>query len=734
MIRRSTRIHWAAVLAAGLALAEPNRVAVQAQVATALRLVDIGGPVEPGRTLDHGGGSFTIIGGGADIWDTSDQCHFAYEVRAGDFDVRVRVEHLEPVHRWSKAGLMVRESEISDSRMIFNRVTPEGPTRFPTDAPFGQNDTRFAYRSGFDDGAGSNGGQHEEGVGQSGYPSAWLRLRRSGDVIIGYTGIDGLNWTEQSRQDTARWAGGPLSSVLLVGLAVTSHENTTGNSARAEFRDLSPTPKLPLRIVQQPRDAVVQEGRMAMFRVVVSGYDPYTFQWFKDGLPLPGATSDTLQWFATAADDGARFSVLADNEVSRELSQAAGLKVPQDITPPRLLSASADETFTRVRLVFSEELDSVSAFNPASYQLDGGLFVLAVELLDDRFLNILQLTTTRMEPGATYHLTLSDLRDRAGNVVPAGNQTTFRAWTFAAWATGLSTGPPGDAGAVLTFLVTNDNNALFSAQPAIDGGGTLTFTPAPEANGSATVTVSLMDDGGTANGGTDTSAAQTSTITVAAVNDAPSFAKGADQVVNEDAGAQTAAGWATAISAGAANESGQALTFEVSNDNAGLFSAPPTVASNGTLTYTPAADANGSATVTVSLKDDGGTANGGLDTSAAQTFTIIVTAVNDEPRLAKGPDQTVNEDAGAQTMAGWATAISAGAANESDQVLIFQVSNDNTGLFSAQPVIAANGTLTHTPAANANGSATVTVSLKDDGGTANGGVDTSATQAFTITV
>ena len=67
--------------------------------------------------------------------------------------------------------------------------------------------------------------------------------------------------------------------------------------------------------------------------------------------------------------------------------------------------------------------------------------------------------------------------------------------------------------------------------------------------------------------------------------------------------------------------------------NNGLFSAQPAVSSTGTLTYTPAANANGSATVSVQIHDNGGTANGGVDTSAAQTFTITVNAVNDAPVL-----------------------------------------------------------------------------------------------------
>src|SRR5205085_1734059 len=71
------------------------------------------------------------------------------------------------------------------------------------------------------------------------------------------------------------------------------------------------------------------------------------------------------------------------------------------------------------------------------------------------------------------------------------------------------------------FNVSNNNNALFSGQPSISATGVLSFTPAPNANGTATVTVTLSDNGGTANGGVDTSAAVTFTITVNAVDDAP---------------------------------------------------------------------------------------------------------------------------------------------------------------------------------------------------------------------
>jgi hypothetical protein len=44
------------------------------------------------------------------------------------------------------------------------------------------------------------------------------------------------------------------------------------------------------------------------------------------------------------------------------------------------------------------------------------------------------------------------------------------------------------------------------------------------------------------------------------------------------------------------------------------------------LSFTTATNANGVAHTTVMLKDDGGTANGGQDTSLPQTFTITVAA------------------------------------------------------------------------------------------------------------
>jgi hypothetical protein len=204
--------------------------------------------------------------------------------------------------------------------------------------------------------------------------------------------------------------------------------------------------------------------------------------------------------------------------------------------------------------------------------------------------------------------------------------------------------------------------------------------------------------------------------------------------VLEDAGGQSVAGWASSIAPGPASESSQNVSFVVSVSDPSLFAAGPSVAGDGTLTYTPAPDANGVATVSVVARDDGGTENGGVDTSAAATFTVTVNSVNDALSFVKGANQTCVSLLGGQTVGGWATGISPGPANESSQSVAFVVTTDKPGLFAAQPAISPDGTLTYTPKLLAIGVATVTVRLVDDGGTADGGVDTSAAQTFTITI
>ncbi|MFO1352297.1 MAG: Ig-like domain-containing protein [Gammaproteobacteria bacterium] len=217
-------------------------------------------------------------------------------------------------------------------------------------------------------------------------------------------------------------------------------------------------------------------------------------------------------------------------------------------------------------------------------------------------------------------------------------------------------------------------------------------------------------------------------------NQQPSFTAADPPPVNEDAGVQTIANWSS-FNPGLPAEVGQTATYTVSNvSNPALLSAGPSVAANGTLGYTPAPNANGSSAFTVTVQDSGGTANGGIDTSSPQTFTITVNAVNDAPSFTASDPPPVNQDAGAQLIPNWAV-FNPGAPGEAGQTATYTVSNvSNPALFSGGPSVAANGMLTYTSTLGVNGSSTFQVRVKDSGGVISGGVDTSAPQAFTITV
>jgi Big-like domain-containing protein/PKD domain-containing protein len=195
---------------------------------------------------------------------------------------------------------------------------------------------------------------------------------------------------------------------------------------------------------------------------------------------------------------------------------------------------------------------------------------------------------------------------------------------------------------------TDANGDALTAQLQ-GGGGTSNGTLSLAANGGFTYTPNANFFGSDqfmyrASDGTTTSGNAKVIITVNPVNDPPSFAKGADQTAQEGSGLHTVTGWATAISAGPANESAQTLTFQVTaNTNASLFSVQPAVSATGTLTYTLAATGFGPADVTLVLKDNGGTTNGGQDTSPPQTFKITVTANNQAPVVDAGGPYTGNE-------------------------------------------------------------------------------------------
>ena len=284
------------------------------------------------------------------------------------------------------------------------------------------------------------------------------------------------------------------------------------------------------------------------------------------------------------------------------------------------------------------------------------------------------------------------------------------------------TGSDAD-GNSLTFTVTSSpaHGTLSGTAP------NLTYTPETNYNGPDSFTFKVND--GRADSGNGTVS-----ITVNAVNDAPSFTKGANQTVDEDAGAQTVPNWATNTSAGPSNESGQTVDFIVTNDNNALFLVQPAVAASGTLTYTPAANANGMATVTVKIHDDGGTANGGQNTSAAQTFTITLHSIADTPSVTNATT-TINQ----QTTSGLVITRNG---VDGLEVQFFKITNIQNGtLFRNDGSVITNGTFLTIAEGNAGlkftpnaGLASPTTIFSFDVQAANNGAGDGISSAATATI
>lgn len=116
------------------------------------------------------------------------------------------------------------------------------------------------------------------------------------------------------------------------------------------------------------------------------------------------------------------------------------------------------------------------------------------------------------------------------------------------------------------------------------------------------------------------------------------------------------------------------------------------------------------------------------------TIGAFVAPINDAPSFSAPPIEPIPLDAGPQTLPNWAS-FDPGPDNESAQTATWLVSDiTNPALFAVPPALAADGTLTYTPADGVIGTSQFTLRVMDSGGTDDGGVDTSPPQVFTIEI
>jgi large repetitive protein len=161
---------------------------------------DIGGVA--GQSSCAAGGTYTVVGGGADIWGTSDQFRYTYKSLNGDGYIIAKVSSIQNTDPWAKSGVMIRESLASGSAHVDCMVTSA-------------NGISFQLR------AATNGTTTSTVMPALAAPY-WVKLQRTGNVFSAYRSADGSTWTQIGTSTTVT-----MGTNIYIGLAVTSHLSGT---------------------------------------------------------------------------------------------------------------------------------------------------------------------------------------------------------------------------------------------------------------------------------------------------------------------------------------------------------------------------------------------------------------------------------------------------------------------------------------------------------------------------
>jgi hypothetical protein len=188
---------------------------------------DIGNPSIAGSVTTSAAG-LDINAGGADIWGTKDEFHFAYLERTGDFDIVTRVESFSAANLYTKAGIMAREDLTAVCRHIFFQVFSDNNLRNKNNGGY-----EFQYRPMKDSLMKAIYPKNAAGNPEFPvkYPNVWIRLQRSGNDFTGYYSTDGKIWKPYTTYTLQ------LPPKVYLGLALTAHN--TGHNASAKFRNIS---------------------------------------------------------------------------------------------------------------------------------------------------------------------------------------------------------------------------------------------------------------------------------------------------------------------------------------------------------------------------------------------------------------------------------------------------------------------------------------------------------------
>lgn len=182
------------------------------------------GPITQSGSYGEASGTHTLSVESGDIWDASDSFRFAYREITGDTAIVARVaSHVAAsggVGMWSKSGVMVRDSLAPDSNYMYALLS-------------GGNGTRGQFRSSPSSGGDSFDSTGSQATANSYTPPTWVRVVRTGSVMVVSDSPDGIVWTDLESQVI------PTTGTVFVGLALASNQADLNT---ATFDNVSVTP------------------------------------------------------------------------------------------------------------------------------------------------------------------------------------------------------------------------------------------------------------------------------------------------------------------------------------------------------------------------------------------------------------------------------------------------------------------------------------------------------------
>jgi regulation of enolase protein 1 (concanavalin A-like superfamily) len=214
-----------------------------AAVTMGLLNADIG-DAKPGGSATYDSGTWTVKGGGSDIWGGSDSYHFAYREVAGDFTLIAKVASMQDAN--AKAGLVMRDSLAANApRRLYIGLNPSA------------NGLVATHLRGYT--ADSHNKPDEETHRGATIPQ-WFKIQRIGSRITIFHSADGGSWTPGQNAEYAGWTGKAYA-----GLAVCSMQN--GKATTVTFEEVRITggdgneppkaPAAPAEIYASPGDSRV---------------------------------------------------------------------------------------------------------------------------------------------------------------------------------------------------------------------------------------------------------------------------------------------------------------------------------------------------------------------------------------------------------------------------------------------------------------------------------------------